>query len=299
MTPVADRFCAALRRRRLGYKEAARLAGCLPRVLQRIGSGDTTSVDADLIDRLARALGPDFLTDVFGAGPDPLAAVRADLDALRRRIPAAPDAWWFDEHGRRIAGLPDLDTAARHALNLPTDIDAHDFATRTLGWVAVVAGEMRSGAFLAPLARAAAQEFMSGAACGDLPSGWQISRDAARPDWGNVDPRDLVSNPVFARRAALYRVEPNAVVTLWLGRDLKTDQGALGLSLRDRTDHRFADLLERQIRATVREGVATGWHLENVETAGVRATWDRVAVPSACRRFVAHVVEFKEMETVA
>ena len=130
-------------------------------------------------------------------------------------------------------------------------------------------------------------------------SGRQVERRDDRPSWCHADPRDLVANPAFGRRAALYRIEPNAVVTLWLGRDLKTDAGALGLSLRDRADHRFADLLERQIRVTAREGAATCWHLENVETAGVRATWDRVAVPSACRRFVAHVVEFKEMEPVA
>jgi hypothetical protein len=57
-------------------------------------------------------------------------------------------------------------------------------------------------------------------------------------------------------------------------------------------------MLERQIRATVQHGPSL-WRLDHIETAGVRASYDRIAVPSADRRFVAHVVRFREMETVA
>jgi hypothetical protein len=310
MATTVEAFLAAISKRRLNFKEAAYLGGVHPKVVRRLASGETKTLCADLVAQLVKALpdGQEFLSEIYGvARPDPLAAIKRDIADLRAAMaPGARASYWFDEAGRQIAAWSDLESAARLALRLPPEVDASAYVMRNLGWVGVQNGEIVALPDAARPAHEAAQRFIDGEA---LPDGWTATRVA--PD--RVDPRDrrliaaaadaddlrsvLVSGNLMGS-AALYRVDPDAVTTVWLGDTLKTEGDALGTTLRARRDHRFADMLERQIRATVQHGPSL-WRLDHIEPAGVRASYDRIAVPSADRRFVAHVVRFREMETVA
>lgn len=127
----------------------------------------------------------------------------------------------------------------------------------------------------------------------DIPPLWRVLAAAlAVPD-----PRPVLTQAGLLDRAAIYRVEPGAVTTLWLGAGLRTETDALGRTLAARHDRPFADLLERQIRALTGPAVL---RLVNVTTAGVRATWRRLAVPNWSgpngSGLVTHVVEFEKIE---
>jgi hypothetical protein len=319
MSHTVQAFFAALAKRRLNLKTAAYLGGGHPKTLERLQRGETRTLDASFVARLADKLedGSSFVAEVFGphvAAADPLAAIRTDVAEIRRAVAAQaagdngtrpPAAWWFDENGRRFAALPDLETAARLALNLPHGIDAAAFAQRNLGWVAVDCGKIVPNDAPAALAAEAAASFV-GVPKFALPRGWQADAvplvSEQRPALrrlvsanGIGEIRDALFGAQLLDRASLYAVDADRVTTIWLGRDLKTTADAIGRPLAARTDRPFAAMLESQIRATA-SGGAQLWHLANIQTCGVRASWDRISVPTRDRRFVAHVVEFKQVE---
>jgi hypothetical protein len=308
MSPTVQAFFAALAKRRIDFKTAAYLGGGHAKALSRLHRGETRTLDAAFVARLAQKLddGTCFLAEVFGsASVDPLAGIRADLAFIKQAVSNAPAAWWFDENGRRFAAVPDFETAARMALNLPQGIDAAAFAQRNLGWVAVESGKIVPSDAPAVLAAEAAAAFV-GRPKLDLPRGWKAdaaplvleSRPALRrlvSANGISGIRDALFGAQLLDRASLYAVDADRVTTIWLGRDLKTAPDAIGRPLAARSDRPFAAMLERQIRATV-SGGAKLWRLSNIQTCGVRATYDRIAVPTQDGRFVAHVVEFKAIE---
>jgi hypothetical protein len=312
MSHTVQAFFAALAKRRLNLKTAAYLGGGHPKALERLQRGETRTLDAAFVARLADKLddGASFVAEVFGSANttgavDPLAGIRADLAHIKQAVSGAPSAWWFDEHGRRFAGLPDLETAARLALNLPPAIGAAAFAQRNLGWVAVDGGKIVPNDAPAALAAEAAAAFV-GVPKLDLPRGWHADaapfgaetkpalRGLVSAD-GISDIRDALCGAQLMDRASLYAIDADRVTTIWLGRELKTAPDAIGRPLAARSDRPFAAMLESQIRATASGGAAL-WHLTGIETAGVRASYDRFAVPTRDRRFVAHVVSFKAIE---
>jgi hypothetical protein len=311
MSETVTAFFAALAKRRINLKTAAYLGGGHVKMLERLQRGETRTLDAAYVARLAAKIedGAAFLAEVFGSpAADPLAAIRADLAAIKQAVTpkAAPSAYWFDERGRQFAAIPDLETAARLALNLPPSVDAAAFAQRNLGWVAVQDGALVPNASAAEDASTAAHAFLRAAAPDTLPRGWRAS---AKPIGGDVRPeikrlvsaagigdiRDALQGAQLLDRASVYAVEPDRITTIWLGSDLKTSADAIGSTLASRNDRPFAGMLERQIRDTAAAG-AQLWHLADIQTCGVRATYERVAVPTADRRFVAHVVAFKAIE---
>jgi hypothetical protein len=123
---------------------------------------------------------------------------------------------------------------------------------------------------------------------GDWPAGWSV----LAPALAVPDPRRGLTQAGLLDRAAIYRVEPHAVTTLWLGSSLRTEADALGRSLAARADRRFAARLERDIRALTETRVT---RFVDVVTAGVRATWRRLAVPNGLG-LVTHIVEFEKIE---
>jgi hypothetical protein len=125
-------------------------------------------------------------------------------------------------------------------------------------------------------------------AAGDWPAGWSV----LAPALAVSDPRGVLTQAGLLDRAAIYRVEPHAVTTLWLGATLRTEADALGRTLAARRDRRFAVPLEHQIRALTGPCVT---RFVDVVTAGVRATWRRLAVPSGLG-LVTHIVEFEKIE---
>lgn len=311
MADTVAAFFAALAKRRLNLKTAAYLGCGHPKMLERLQRGETRTLDAGFVARLAAKLedGAAFVGEIFATPKtDPLAALRADLAAIKQAVaPGAPAAcWWFDEHGRRFAAVPDLETAARLALNLPPAIGAAAFAQRNLGWVAVQNGALVPNAAAAEDAAQAARAFLGASTLDALPRGWRadaapIGSDA-RPEIrrlvlaaGIGDIRDALQDAQLLDQASVYSIEPDRITTIWLGAALKTSAEAIGSTLAARNDRPFAGMLERQIRNTAAVG-AQLWHLADIQTCGVRATYDRFAVPTQDRRFVAHVVAFKAIE---
>lgn len=316
---IVAAFFAALAKRRIDFKTAAYLGGGHAKALSRLHRGETRTLDAAFVARLAAQLedGAAFASEVLGTqSADPLAGIRADLAQIKAAVAGACAAWWFDENGRRFAAVPDLDNAARLALNLPPGIDAAAFAQRNLGWVAVEGGKMLFNPAPAAPAADAAAAFVAAAAAAapagtqapaiDLPRGWMAASAPlgleARPALrrlvsahGIGEIRDALFGTQLLDRASLYAVDTDRVTTIWLGRTLKTTADAIGRPLAARCDRPFAAMLERQIRATATSGAAL-WRLSNIQTCGVRATYDRIAVPTQDGRFVAHVVEFKAIE---
>jgi hypothetical protein len=116
MSHTVQAFFAALAKRRLNLKTAAYLGGGHPKALERLQRGETRTLDAAFVARLADKLddGSHFIAEVFGAPKaDPLAGIRADLAQIKQAVAGAAAqgagaAWWFDENGRRFAALPDL-----------------------------------------------------------------------------------------------------------------------------------------------------------------------------------------------
>lgn len=131
---------------------------------------------------------------------------------------------------------------------------------------------------------------------GDWPAGWSV----LAPALAVPDPRAVLTQAGLLDRAAIYRVEPHAVTTLWLGATLRTEADALGRTLAERKDRAFADALERQIRALTGPRVT---RFVDVVTAGVRATWRRLAVPNGAgpsgTGLVTHIVKFEKIEELA
>jgi hypothetical protein len=310
MADTVAAFFAALAKRRLNLKTAAYLGDGHPKMLERLQRAETRTLDAAFVARLAAKLedGPAFVGEIFATPKaDPLAEIRADLAAIKDRLAVASDSWWFDEYGRRFAALPDFETAARLALNLPAGIDASAFAQRNLGWVGVQDGVLVSNAAAAAKALASAQAFLGNAEEAQ-PRGWQVATASIAAGL----PREF-DNLVFARgigalrdalqatqlmdRSSLYAIERDRVTTIWLGAEIKTSAEAIGFPLAARADRPFAAMLERHVRSAAACG-AKLWHLAGIETAGVRASYDRLALPTSDRRFVAHVVSFKSIEKV-
>jgi hypothetical protein len=139
----------------------------------------------------------------------------------------------------------------------------------------------------APVATLAAGDWPPG-----WPAGWPPGWSVLAPALAVSDPRGVLTQAGLLDRAAIYRVEPHAVTTLWLGATLRTEADALGRTLAARRDRRFAGPLEQQIRALTGPRVT---RFVDVVTAGVRATWRRLAVPNGLG-LVTHIVEFEEIE---
>ncbi len=140
---------AALERRRITFKAAARMCGRSPDTIQRIFQGRTAKLDAQDIVAIAAAVAEErsepaerdrFLFEVFEIGSRP-SAQDTDLDRrivrLERLSLPQPTCLWFDESGIATRHpRTDLAALAYEILNLkPGREDIVAFACRNLGFV--------------------------------------------------------------------------------------------------------------------------------------------------------------------
>jgi len=307
---IARRVVAGIDRRGWTDKRAAFEAGVHPSCIKHLRAGLTARVDAALLAALARR-DRAWLNEIYGPALDANGqAVAGAFGAAAAPSLAsfAPHkngpAYWFDDTGAKLPALPDPGTSARLALALPDTVDAVAVAFN-LGWVLIRAadGKFEAGPSASVAALEAARAYLTGGPEA-APPAWTIEPGAPEPGWGKLavalqtqDPRAVLARAHLMDDAALYRVTPQAIVTIWLGRQIRTGAEALGVPLAGRRDRVFAGLLERQIRAHVAQGAAARvTRFRDVTTAGVRASWKRLAAFNPQTGLMTHVVRFDQIE---
>lgn len=140
---------AALERRRITFKAAARMCGRSPDTIQRIFQGRTSKLDAQDLVAIANAVAEErndpaerdrFLFEVFEIGTK-VSAQQTDLDRrivrLERLSLPQPTCLWFDESGIATRhARTDLAALAYQILDMkPGREDIVAFACRSLGFV--------------------------------------------------------------------------------------------------------------------------------------------------------------------